>query len=294
MKTSDEMTRHAGILIEALPYIQKFRGHTMVIKYGGSAMDDPRLVASVLRDIVFLEAVGINPVIVHGGGKRISQRMKESGIEPAFVNGLRVTDARSVELVDEVLNRTVNPGIVDEINQLGGNALSIPGQQVFRARKAPPVTANGQEADLGYVGVIEGCRVRRIIEAIRDEKVPVISPLGSDASGGIYNINADIAASETAVAIGADKLVYLSDVNGVLRNPDDPTSRIPTIRTDEISALQAEGTVSGGMIPKLESCARALSLGINKIHLIDGRIPHALLLELFTRDGIGTEIVPAS
>ncbi len=287
------MTARASLLIEALPYIQNFRGHTMVIKYGGSAMDDPRLVASVLRDIVFLEAVGINPVIVHGGGKRISQRMKEVGIEPAFVNGLRVTDARSVDLVDEVLNQVVNPGIVEEINQLGGHALSIAGQEVFRACKAPPVWADGQESDLGYVGVIEGCRVRKIIEAVRDEKVPVISPLGSDASGGIYNINADTAASETAVAIGADKLVYLSDVNGVLREPEDPSSRIPTIRTDEIEELKANGTVSGGMIPKLESCARALSLGINKIHLIDGRIPHALLLELFTKEGIGTEIVPS-
>jgi acetylglutamate kinase len=219
--------------------------------------------------------------------------MKEAGIEPTFVNGLRVTDARSVDLVNEVLNQVVNPGIVNEIKQLGGHAVSIAGQDVFRARKAPPVVANGQEADLGFVGVIEGCRVRRIMEAVRDEKVPVISPLGADASGGIYNINADTAASETAVALGADKLIYLSDVNGVLKNPDDPSSRIPTIRTDEIAGLKRNGTVSGGMIPKLESCSRALGLGINKIHLIDGRIPHALLLELFTKDGIGTEIVPS-
>jgi len=287
----ETMSERAALLVEALPYIQAFRGHTVVIKYGGSAMDDSRLVASVLRDIVFMEAVGINPVVVHGGGKRISERMTAEGIEPQFINGLRVTDERSVALVDDVLNGTVNPGIVAEMNQLGGHALSIAGQDVFRARKAHQESADGHSHDLGFVGEIDGCRVRRVIEALRDEQVPVVSPLGRDGSGAIYNINADLAASELAVALGADKLIYLSDVNGVLRDPSDPESRIPTITIADIPALKEQGIVTGGMIPKLGSCARAIELGIQKIHLIDGRIPHALLLELFTNKGIGTELV---
>ncbi|MEO0453930.1 MAG: acetylglutamate kinase [Verrucomicrobiota bacterium] len=285
--------QRADLLIEALPYIQDFRGYTMVIKYGGSAMDDSSLVVSVLRDIVFLEAVGINPVVVHGGGKKISARMQEAGLKPTFVEGLRITDQQSVNLVDDVLNNTVNPGIVDEINRLGGRARSIVGQEVFRARKAPKVHIGDDEFDLGFVGELEGCKLRSVVDAVRDEVVPVISPLGKDEEGVTYNVNADLAASEAAVALGADKLIYLSDVNGVLRDPEDPESRIPTIKVSEIAELKEQGVISGGMIPKLESCASAIGMGIKKVHLIDGRIPHALLLELFTNQGIGTEIIPA-
>lgn len=291
MDTFDDHIRRADILVEALPYLQKFRGDTVVIKYGGAAMEDPSLIPNVLKDIVFLEAVGINPVVVHGGGKAINRRLKEAGVEARFAAGLRVTDAATIGVVDEVLGSVINPEIVAGINRFGGRAKSFSGRQVFRAVKAPPVSHEGQEVDLGYVGDVVGCQVLQVIRCIGDETVPVISPVGEDAAGQPYNINADVAAAEVAIALEASKIIYLSDVNGILRDAKDPATRLPTLTPADIEALKADGTISGGMLPKVHSCLKALSRGIEKVHLIDGRIPHALLLELFTDRGIGTEIV---
>lgn len=286
-----EHIRRADILVEALPYLQKFRGQTLVIKYGGAAMEDPALVPSVLKDIVFLEAVGINPVIVHGGGKAINRRLKEAGVEPVFIAGLRVTDAATVRVVDEVLSQEINPEIVAGINRFGGRARSFSGRKVFRVVKAAPVKHEGQDVDLGFVGEVVGCQVLKVIQSVYEEVVPVISPVGEDDSGQPYNVNADVAAAEIAIALEAAKIIYLSDVNGILRDAQDPATRIPTVTPQDISALKADGTISGGMLPKVHSCLKALEHGVEKVHLIDGRIPHALLLELFTDKGIGTEIV---
>ncbi|MEM6823353.1 MAG: acetylglutamate kinase [Verrucomicrobiota bacterium] len=281
----------AGVLVEALPYLQEFRGKTMVIKYGGSAMEDPKLVESVLRDIVFLENVGINPVIVHGGGKAISRRMKEAGLVARFVGGLRVTDRESIALVEETLNTQVNPEISQRVKSLGGRARSFRGQDLIRATKKAPVLANGKEEDLGFVGDVTGCRVLKLIECLREEIVPVISPLGISASGDVLNVNADIAAAEIAVGLEAFKIIYLSDVNGILKDANDASTRIPSVNQHDVKMLSDEGIISGGMLPKVESCLKALSQGVRKVHLIDGRIPHALLLELLTDQGIGTEII---
>jgi acetylglutamate kinase len=287
----EDHIRRADILVEALPYLQKFRGQTVVIKYGGAAMEDPQLIPSVLKDIVFLEAVGINPVIVHGGGKAITKRLKEAGVEARFAAGLRVTDAATVRVVDEVLSTVINPEIAAGINRFGGRARSFSGRKVFRAVKAPNVVHDGAEIDLGFVGDVVGCQVLQVIKSVYEEVVPVISPVGEDESGQPYNVNADVAAAEMAIALEASKIIYLSDVNGILRDAKDASTRIPTVTPEDIAALKADGTISGGMLPKVHSCLKALEHGIEKVHLIDGRIPHALLLELFTDKGIGTEIV---
>jgi len=281
----------AEVLVEALPYLQRFRGQTIVIKYGGSAMEDPTLVASVVRDIVFLEAVGINPVIVHGGGKAITKRMQEKGLQAKFIAGLRVTDQDSVQIVDEVLSQVITPSITEQIISKGGKARSFSGRDIFKAIKSEPFEYKGERVDLGFVGDVVGCQVLRVLEAIRDEVVPVISPVGEDEQGQAYNVNADIAAAEMAISLEAAKLIYLSDVNGVMRDPKDPETLIPTITPLDIERLKRDGIIDGGMLPKMNSCLKALKHGVSKIHLIDGRIPHALLLELFTNQGIGTEIV---
>lgn len=287
----EQLIDRASVLVEALPYLQEFRGKTMVIKYGGSAMDDPLLVDSVLRDVVFLENVGINPVIVHGGGKAISSKMKESGLEARFVGGLRVTDQESISIVDNTLNGIVNPGIVAKIREHGGQAQSFKGQDLIRARKKAPIMVDGKEENLGFVGDVTGCRVLKLVDCIHQEVVPVISPLGCDEFGDVINVNADTAAAEIGVGLEAAKIIYLSDVNGILRDQHDPSTRIPTVTRKDVELLSGEGVISGGMLPKVESCLKALTQGVGKVHLIDGRIPHALLLELLTDEGIGTEIV---
>lgn len=291
MTSFDQQIARASVLLEALPYMQRFRGQTFVIKYGGSAMDEPELVERVLRDVVFLEVVGANPVIIHGGGKAITRRMAERGIQATFIAGLRVTCRDSVAIVDEVLNTEVSPSIVDAINRLGGRAVQVPGNRTFRAVKAPPVLHEDRPVDLGFVGVVESCDTSEVRRALAAEMVPVLSPVGMDVSGQVYNINADVAAADLAVDLRADKLIYLSDVNGVLRDPADPSTRIPTVTRADAARLKAEGIIRGGMIPKIDSCLDSLARGVKKVHLIDGRIPHALLLELFTDRGIGTEIV---
>jgi acetylglutamate kinase len=279
-------------LIEALPYIQKFRGQTFVIKYGGSAMEDESQVERLLRDIVFLEAVGINPVIVHGGGKAISAKMREAGIAPRFVNGLRVTDEASVKIVEETLDLEINPGIVTTIHKHGGHAEGLSGKTVFVSRKlAPQKQSDGTEADLGFVGEAVDVATEKVLDAVKREIVPVISPIGATAEGQVLNINADVAAAALAAGLKAHKLIFVSDVPGIMRDPSQPDTLIPTVTSEQTQALIKEKVIDGGMIPKVESAVRALEAGVGKIHMIGGHIAHCLLLEIFTNSGVGTEIV---
>jgi len=256
----------ADALLEALPYFQQFRGRTVVIKYGGAAMENPDLVESVMHDIVFLEAVGINPVVVHGGGKAITAAMRQENLTAKFIEGLRVTDEASINIIDRVLTEVISPSLADKIRELGGKAEVLSGKEVLTADKAPPrVDASA-------------------------EIVPIISPLGRGRDGQVYNINADIAAAKIAQALKAHKIIYLSDVNGVRRDPKDETSLISTLTPTQIQSLKQQGVIASGMIPKVDSALEALSGGVAKVHFLDGKQAHSLLLELFTDAGIGTEI----
>lgn len=278
-------------LIEALPFIQKFRGQTFVIKYGGAAMEEEQIVERFLRDVVFLEAVGINPVLVHGGGKAITARMREAGLKAQFVNGLRVTDAQSITIVEQTLDGVINPHIVDVINQYGGKARGFSGKDVFVARKMGPQRIDsGEEIDIGFVGEAAQINPQAVSDCIHQEIVPVISPIGADADGVVLNINADIAAAALASSLQAAKLIYVSDVPGIMRDPSDKESLIPSIHASQIETLIKQKVIDGGMIPKVQSAAGALNNGVGKVHMIGGHIQHCLLLEIFTSDGIGTEL----
>ena len=290
---SDETeTLKAEALLDALPFIQAFREKTFVIKYGGSAMEDEYLVERTLRDVVFLEAVGINPVIVHGGGKAITTRMREAGLKARFVNGLRVTDAESMAIVEDTLENVINPMIASKINEFGGKAQGVSGRSVVRARKVPPQSGGrGQRTDLGFVGDVGSVELGTVRDLISRGIVPVISPIGVD-EGTALNVNADVVAGAIAAGLGAAKLIYISDVRGIMRNPAQADSLIPSVNRDLIGKLIKDEIIEGGMIPKVESAADALGKGVAKVHLIDGRVAHSLLLEIFTNSGIGTEIVP--
>jgi acetylglutamate kinase len=287
----EDQVIQAGALIEALPYIQKYRGHLFVIKYGGSAMDDEHAVERLLRDIVFLEAVGINPVLVHGGGKAITEKMRDAGLKARFVNGLRLTDEKAIRIVEEVLDGDVNPRLVSTVREFGGKAVGISGKRVFQSRRLPPQPDGKTEIDLGFVGEVVSVDLGEVQHAVAQEIVPVISPVGRGAQGEALNVNADIGAGSLAGALKASKLIYLSDVPGVMRNPEQPDSLIPTINRETVKKLIAEETISGGMIPKVTSAVKAIDDGVGAVHFIDGRLPHSLLLEIFTTDGVGTEIV---
>ena len=281
----------ASVLIKALPYLQRFRGKTFLIKMGGSAMDDPELVRDVMRDIVFLELAGIKPVVVHGGGKAISAAMEKAGLEAKFIGGLRVTTPEAIEIVDNTLHGEINRGLVETINELGGKATSIHGTSVFSAKQLLGKDENGNPVDIGRVGQVTNCRCEDVLYALSSGIVPVISPLGRhEDTGETHNINADIAAAALACALKPAKLVYLSDVPGLLSNPKDQTTLIESVTGVQARELIKDGTISGGMIPKIESALEALESGVEKVHFIDGRVPHTLLLEIFTQSGIGTEI----
>ena len=283
MTDLESQTRKADVLLEALPYMQGFRGCTFLIKVGGSAMEDPAVVDTFLKDVVFLEAVGINPVIVHGGGKAISKAMQESGLEAKFINGMRVTDEETIKIVEQTLARVINPEIVNKINAFGGKAVGIPGTEVFTGEK--------MKAELGWVGEVTGCKLGLIQAAVAGEFVPVVSPVAREnASGKTLNVNADLAACALATGLKATKLIFLSDVRGVMRDHKDESTLIPSLDAAAIEALKKDGIISGGMIPKVDSSLESLRGGVGKVHLIDGRIPHALILEIFTDVGIGTEI----
>lgn len=280
-------------LIEALPYIQQYRGQTFVIKYGGSAMEEDHVVERFLRDIVFLEAVGINPVLVHGGGKAITARMRDAGLQARFIEGLRVTDRTAIGIVQETLDTAINPAIVSTIRSFGGRAEGFAGKEVFIARKLEKsAVIDGETIDLGFVGEAEDVVVDHVQAVLAREIVPVISPLGATREGVVLNINADIAAAALAARLHAAKLIYVTDVPGIMRDPARRESLIPSVTITQTESLIREKIIAGGMIPKVRSATGALRDGVGKIHLIGGHIAHGLLLEIFTNAGIGTEIVP--
>jgi acetylglutamate kinase len=288
METSKEK---AKVLVEALPYIQSFRGKTVVIKYGGSAISATGDVDNVLRDVVFMEAVGMRPVIVHGGGKRITERMREAGVQPRFVDGLRVTDDRAMEIVEDALFGEVNPQIVGAIRRFNGRAEGLSGREagILRVEKLTPLVG-GQRVDVGRVGSVTSVDTLPILQLCDQDVIPVIAPIGLGKDGGSYNVNADTAAAKIAAALRAEKLVFLTDVVGILRDRSDEASLYSTLSVDAVDELIRRGVIDGGMIPKIEACVDAVKAGVHKTHIIDGRITHSLLLEVYTDRGIGTQI----
>ena len=288
----DEYIAKAAVLIEALPYIQQFRGVTIVVKFGGSAMDHADTVESTLRDIVFMELVGMKPVIIHGGGKKISAKMRELGMQTRFVDGLRYTCDDTIAVVDTVLHNDVNPHLVKSIIKYGGKAQGLSGKKVLRAKKiSEEDTTSGSTLDLGNVGTVVSVDTKAINAILETNTVPVITPIGLGDDNSIYNINADMVACRIAEELHAGKLVFLSDVPGILRDPSDETSLISTVKVDEIEHLIDSKVISEGMVPKIRSAMKAIEAGTKKVHLIDGRIKHSLLLEIFTDQGVGTQII---
>lgn len=282
----------ASVLIEAMPYIQAFRGETVVIKFGGNAMEDKACHDGILTDTAFLECVGLRPIIVHGGGKAISRHMTAAGLPPVFVNGLRVTDAATMHLVAEVLNHEVNVEIVETLIARGARATGIQGPSILRAKKMFAIDkATGQPVDIGFVGKIIGVDPAPIAACLKADMIPVITPLARGTDGAVYNINADESAAAIAQAVRARKLVFLSDVPGLLRDPQNPDSVISTLKHSAVETLIRDGVIAGGMLPKIRGALDALAAGVRKVHIVDGRMPHSLLLEIFTDQGIGTEII---
>jgi acetylglutamate kinase len=281
--------RRAEVLLEALPYIRAFRGKAVVIKYGGAAMEQADLKESFALDVILLRLVGIHPVIVHGGGPQIGALMKRLGKEPRFVGGMRVTDQETVEIVEMVLVGKINKEIVGLINLHGGKAVGLSGKdsQLLVAKRRAHRLPNGDEVDIGLVGEVESVNIEPIRLLEDHDFIPVIAPVGVGRGGETYNINADLVAGEVAAALGAEKLMHLTDVQGILVGGQLAS----TLSRKDVDGLIREGVIDGGMLPKVESALRALEGGTGKAHIIDGRVPHAILLELFTREGVGTEIV---
>jgi acetylglutamate kinase len=284
----DTLIEKAGILSEALPYIRNLSGKTVVIKYGGNAMTDSNIIDTILQDITLLKYVGVNPVVVHGGGPEINKTLSKLDIHSEFVNGLRVTDAATMEVVQMVLTGKINKDIVSKLCSLGAQAIGLCGKdaKLIQCEKQPPVN----NIDLGYVGEIKKINVPLLSLLTQGEYIPVIAPIGTGIHGESYNINADTVAGAVAVALKAEKLIFLTDIDGVRLNPNDPSTLLSTATCAEVERLIKEGIVSGGMIPKLTGCMEAIKQGIAKAHILDGRIPHPLLLEIFTDKGIGTMI----
>ena len=276
----------AEVLIEALPYIQRFNRRIIVVKYGGSAMIDEELQKHVIEDVVLLKLVGFKPILVHGGGKEISHWVEIVGMEPHFVNGLRVTDENTMEVAEMVLNR-VNKTLVSMVQSLGVKAVGISGKDGGLLQVDKKQSADG---DLGYVGEIKKVDPKVLYDLLDTDFLPIVCPVGMDDTFHSYNINADDAARAIAEAVDAEKLAFLSDIEGVLTDKDDPETLISELTVNEAKQLIENGVVNGGMIPTLESCMHAMSEGVNRVHILDGRIPHCLLLEIFTNKGIGTAI----
>jgi acetylglutamate kinase len=287
-----EITAKAKVLLEALPYIQDFRGSTFVVKYGGSFMDDPNpeVRNRVAYDIAFLAAVGINVVVVHGGGKAITKAMQESGLKANFINGLRVTDEPTIQIVKKTLDEVVNRDVCAAVSLAQGKPKGLAGDSVLVCEKLT-VDDDGNPVDLGFVGDVTEVKAKLIKKEIADGFIPIISPVAEGLDGKPYNINADTAAGRVASALRARRLVYMSDVPGLLSDPKDPTSLISTLKVGQVDELKKKGVIDKGMRPKVGSAVRALQEGVQRVHFIDGRLPHSLLLEIFTDKGIGTEIV---
>ena len=278
----------AEVLIEALPYIQRFNRKIVVIKYGGSAMLDETLKENVIKDAVLLKLVGFKPIIVHGGGKEISRWVAKAGMEPRFVGGLRVTDADTMEIAEMVLAK-VNKELVTYVSSLGVKAVGVCGKDGGLLTCTKKAGIGGE--DIGFVGEITKVEPKLLLDLLEKDFLPIVYPIGMDASFTGYNINADDAACAIAEALSAEKLAFLSDIEGVYRDKDDPGSLISELHVSEARKLIEEGYVGGGMIPKLQNCIDAIENGVNRVHILDGRIPHSLLLEIFTNKGIGTAIL---
>lgn len=288
-----DLISKAAVLLEALPYIQRFRSQTFVVKYGGSFMDsqDPAVKNGVARDVVFLEAVGINPVVVHGGGKAITRALEKSGLKTSFNQGMRVTDQSAVNVVEGVLSGEINPEIVRTIIELGGKARGFSGTEIFKCRKLRLPNTNGESADLGFVGEVTSVNTEPLRECIRRSITPVVSPTALGEDGNIYNCNADVAAAQVSIALKARRLVFMSDVPGLLRDPRDPNTVISHLQINEVDSLKSGGIIDKGMIPKVDSAVAALKVGVGKVSFVDGRVNHSVLLEIFTDQGVGTEVV---
>jgi len=289
----EEAIRKAGVLIEALPYIQSFHNKIVVIKFGGSAMDVGGDLSNLLTSLVFMSQVGMRPVLVHGGGPMISAEMKRRGLQPQFVKGRRITDRDTLEIAESVLIDVVNRDLVEQIWRLGGRSVGMHVRQhgCLFAEKLFLVEENGETLDLGFVGrvtEIDAVRVRSFCDA---GIIPVIAPLGKDADGRTLNVNADSAASVIAARLQAEKIVFVADVHGIMADRGDPNSLLSSVNEDQIADLIRRGVIAGGMQPKVEACLEALRSGVKKAHIINGNIPHSLLLEIFTDKGIGTEII---
>ncbi|MCR5848775.1 MAG: acetylglutamate kinase [Lachnospiraceae bacterium] len=289
-KDMEQFLKKASVLVEALPYIQKYNRKIIVVKYGGSAMTNIELQKKVIEDVVLLKLVGFKPIIVHGGGKEISRWVDKVGKTPEFVNGLRVTDAETMEIAEMVLNK-VNKSLVAMVQELGVKAVGISGKDggLLRVNKK---LADGK--DIGFVGDIKEVNAKVIYDLLSNDFLPIVAPIGLDDDFNTYNINADDAACEIAKAVGAEKLAFLTDIEGLYRDINDKSSFISKITVSDAKELIASGTLGGGMLPKLTNCTSAMEAGVNRVHILDGRIPHCLLLEIFTKEGIGTMIMPDS
>lgn len=283
MEKLDLAMHKAAVLTEALPYIQDFCGSTVLVKVGGSVMESEANLVSLLADIAFMDAVGMRVVLVHGGGKAISRALRESGHEATFVDGLRVTDEPTMEIVRRTLNNVVNADLVRRLQAFKTNARPLHGNWMFTAEK---ITT----PDRGFVGEPVAVDTRAALEMLDAGIVPVVTPLGTGRDGHLYNVNADSAAAALAKALKVEKFVVVSDVPGLLRDPSDPTTLMTTLRLSDVARLKNEGVIAGGMLPKIEGCEDAIRAGVHKVQLVDGRMPHSLLLEIFTREGVGTEI----
>ncbi|MEJ6951547.1 acetylglutamate kinase [Natronospora cellulosivora (SeqCode)] len=285
----EEYIKKAYVLIEALPYFKKYYGKTFVIKYGGSIMTDDKLKKNLIEDITLLKYVGINPVIVHGGGPAINETLDQLNIESNFVNGLRVTDRKTMEVVEMVLAAKINKEVVAMINQMRGQAVGISGKDASLIRASKKVL--NDDIDLGYVGDVESINPKIVNGLINDGYIPVIAPIGIDKNGESYNINADTVAGKLAVALNAEKLIFLTDVDGIRFDPEDEDSRVSSLTFEEIEDWIKQGKIKGGMLPKVESCMEAVSNGVVRTHILNGMVPHPLLLEIFTDQGVGTMIL---
>ncbi len=284
----DELLKKAEVLIEALPYIQQFNRKIIVVKYGGSAMNNEELQKNVIKDVTLLKLVGFKPIIVHGGGKAISKWVEKSGKEPKFVNGLRVTDEDTMEIAEMVLGR-VGKNLVRMVEELGVRAVSISGKD-GGLLKCEKKFSDGQ--DIGFVGDVKAVDPKIIYDLLDTDFLPIVAPIGLDDEFNTYNINADDAACAIAKAVGANKLVFLTDTEGLYRDFNDKSTFISHISVSEADKLISDGMIGGGMLPKLNGCTSAVKNGVNNVHILDGRIPHSMLLEIFTSRGIGTMIIP--
>jgi acetylglutamate kinase len=289
----DEAINKANALVEALGYIQRFNNKVVVVKVGGSIMDDETTLSNILTDIVFMNYVGMQPVLVHGGGKAINDAMEKAGLTPQMVMGRRYTDERTLAIAEHVLCNQINRFIVDFINAQGCEAMGLHSlsSTVMFAEKAFFNTPDGRRIDLGLVGEVKSVNSRLLQLLVQADAIPCIATIARDQAGGKLNVNADTAAGAVAAAMKAEKLVVVSDTHGIRRDVKDPATRIGHVNIEQIEQLVADGTIGSGMLPKVEACITALKGGVTKAHIIDGRIPHALLLEIYTESGIGTEIV---